>query len=151
MAYIHSVAAASITWTLLTLGFVMFESGGFETATSNGILVKSGHLLFMTIVLTVIAWIVAFFTALIPYCLGIALAMKLKISHWAYFVTGGSLVGAGFIPIFLWMSDDNDGIDMLQSSNLHGGNLLVDFVFVFSGTLAGVTCWRYLHNRLHWL
>src|SRR5512145_85809 len=95
----YLLAVTSATFTLILPHSIcniadILSGTGFESATGLPTITKLQHLLFMASIMFVIGWMFAFFTASIPFSVGITIARRLKISHWLYFVVGAILTAA---------------------------------------------------------
>lgn len=146
VAYLLAVMSASLVFTLSILGFAIFSSEGFETATTNTLSTKVQHLLVMTAALFVIGCFFAFFTAVIPYSLGIIVAKLLDVTHWSFFVIGASVAAISICPILVWMPKLGINIQEPEPSFYMQWLSVLPF-FVASGAVAGMTCWRVLRGK----
>jgi hypothetical protein len=146
VAYLLAVASASLVFAISTLGFAIISSGGFETVTTNTLSTKVQHLLVMTAALFVIGCFFAFFTAVIPYSLGIIVAKLLDVSHWPFFVIGASVVAIAICPLFVSIPKLGINIQEPETSFYMQCLSILPF-FVASGAVAGMTCWRVLRGK----
>lgn len=144
IAYLLAVTSAALAFTLLLEGPAVI-TGGFESATTNSPLTKALHLLIMTPILFLIGWIFAFFTAFIPFAVGIAIARLFKISHWLYFVGGGAFTAAMLCSLAIDIPDL--GINVQEPEPTFEQKYLNGLpYFLVCGSVAGIVCWQYLRR-----
>jgi hypothetical protein len=146
-AYLFAVTSAAFCFAILSQGVTFISNNGFETSTANSIPVKALHLLVITCLLFFIGWFFSFFTALIPFGIGIATARWFNITHWFYFVAGAAITAVAIIPLFI--SIPTLGINVLgPEPSIHDQFLSSLPYFLVSGSIAGIVCWRYFCRSL---
>lgn len=145
VAYLLAVSLSSLVFACLLEGAAIVSSGGFESATTNSILTKAGHLSLMTILIVLIGWIFSFVTAFVPYIIAIGIARYFKVNHWSYFVLGAAITAVAISPLYLLVPDL--GINAQEAETPFREQFLrVMPYFVASGSSAGWACWRYLRQ-----
>jgi hypothetical protein len=146
IAYLCAVTSVSFSFTLLIEGAAFIHNGGFETATTYSFPMRAFHLLVVTLLMFVIGWLFSFITAFVPFVIGMAAARWLKIKHWLYFVVGGAVTAIAISP--LWISLQNLGINVQEPEPPFLEKFWSSLpLFLASGLIAGVVCWRYLHRN----
>jgi hypothetical protein len=147
-AYLLAVISASFTFIVpdfLSGIYGILSGTGFESATTEDAFTKLQHLSVMTLLMFVAGLVFVFFTAIIPFTVGMILARQLKISHWSYFV-----VGAVFTAITLEslvISIPNLGINVQEQEpsfwEKYSNGLPY---FLASGTISGIVCCLYFRR-----
>lgn len=126
-AYVLAVTAATITFII-----PIVIIGGFATTD-----------LFIAY-LSIIAWLVCFLFALIPYVFGIHIANRYSITHCFYFIAGGMLTAA-LLNLLITALTLNLGFNIEPPGDSFSSRYLGWFpLSISSGLVAGLVCWGYL-------
>lgn len=149
VAYCLAVTSAAIAFTVLFDGYRLLKDG-FEAATTNDLSTKASHVIVLLLITFVVGWLIAFFTPLIPFFVSIAVARKLKISHWSYFVGGGFLTAALLCVFHAQSAQDGPPLGPAPEPipSLIECYLQYSPYYMLSGSLAGLVCWLYLRRRM---
>jgi hypothetical protein len=150
IAYLLAVTTASLMFVLaiaLQEAPSLIAGQGFASARAFGIHAKLVQLAGVTALLFVLGWIFAFFTALIPFAIGIAIARHFAITHWLYFVLGGALTAIALEALFISIPDL--GINVQEPAASFGQQYLTALPnFLASGVAAGASCIAFLRSGI---
>ncbi|MQR00636.1 hypothetical protein [Glaciimonas soli] len=144
--YCCAVAASSLCFVILFESLMVVSSLGSETATNFSFAMKAFELFAFTVMISTIGCLFSFITSIIPFLIGLAIAIKFRIHSPVYFIVGGAITGGVLCPLFLSIPNFGFNVQNPEPDSMMG--LIVSLsILVLSGAVAGWTYWRLCHRK----